>query len=129
MIFVDGSVPRGVADALKKIGKDAKAKAELSPKGTEDTVWLRAVGVNGWLAITRDGRIRTRPGELQAIMDHRAGCFILTYKNHLTRPEIIELVLDNIEAMEEKFRTTPRPFIYTVTKDGEFREYVQSKLP
>lgn len=91
MIFVDGSVPRGVADALKRIGKDAKAKTELFPQGTEDTVWLREVGLKGWLAITRDGRIRTRPGELQAIMGHSAGCFILTYKNHSTRPEIIEL--------------------------------------
>jgi hypothetical protein len=123
VIFVNGSMPRSVADELRKIGKDAKAKIELFPSDTKDPVWLREVGVNGWLAITRDGRIRTRPGERQAIRNHRVGCFILTYKNDLKRPEIIRIVLDHIAEMEEKFRTTPRPFIYTVTKDGEFRLY------
>lgn len=124
MIFVDGSVPRTVADELKRIGKDAKAKIELFKQDTKDPVWLREVGINGWLAITRDGYIRHRPGEKRAIVEHRVGCFILTYKNDIEKPEIIQIVLDNIEEMEEKFRTTERPFLYTVTKDGEFRHYV-----
>ncbi len=46
----------------------------------------------------------------------------------MKRAEIVQLVLDNIEEMEEKFRTTPRPFIYTVTGDGEFREYIRRGL-
>lgn len=124
MIFVDGSIPRSVADELRRVGKDARAKIELYVPNTKDPVWLRDVGINGWLAITRDRHIRTRPGEKRAIVEHRVGCFILTYKNDLKRPEIIQLVLDNIEEMEEKFRTTERPFLYTVTKDGEFRHYV-----
>lgn len=123
VIFIDGSIPRSVADELKRIGKDAKAKIELFPPDTKDPVWLESVGVNGWLAITRDARIRTRPGERQAITDHRVGCFILTYKNALTKPEIIQMTLDHIEEMEAKFKSTRRPFIYTVTKEGEFRLY------
>ena len=34
-------------------------------------------------------------------------------QNDLTKPEIVRVVLDNIAAMEKKFATTPRPFIYT----------------
>ena len=128
MIFVNGSMPRSVADELRKVGKDAKAKIELFPQDTKDPVWLREVGVNGWLAITHDKYIRRRPGEVQAIIDHRVGCFILTYRNDLKKPEIIRIVLDNIEEMEEKFRTTDRPFLYTVTKDGEFRLYVPRRI-
>ena len=125
MIFVNGSIPQSVADELRRIGKDARAKIELFPADTKDPVWLRAVGVNGWLGITRDAKIRTRPAERQAIMEHSAGCFILTYRNDLKRAAIVQLVLDNIEEMEEKFRTTPRPFIYTVTGAGEFKQYVR----
>ncbi len=121
MIFIDGSMPRSIADELRKIGKEAKAKIEEFEPDTKDPVWLRAVGINGWLGITHDKYIRRRPGEKQAIIDHGVGCFILTYKNDLKKPEIVKIVLDNIEEMEEKFRTTPRPFIYTVTKDGEFK--------
>jgi hypothetical protein len=120
VIFVNGSMPRSVADELKKVGKDAKAKIELFPTDTKDPVWLRAVGVNGWLAITHDKHIRSRPGEVQAITDHSVGCFILTYQSDLTKPEIVQIVLDNIDEMEEKYKTTPRPFIFTVTKDGEW---------
>jgi len=47
VIFVDGSMPRSVADELKAIGKDAIAKIELFPDGTKDPVWLRKVGENG----------------------------------------------------------------------------------
>lgn len=124
MIFIDGSVPRSVADALRKIGKDAVAKIELFEQDTKDPVWLRKVGESGWLGITRDIHIRSRPGEVRAIVAHNVGCFILTYKNDLKKEEIVRIVLDNIEGMEEKFRTTPKPFLYTVTKDGEFRLYV-----
>jgi PIN like domain len=124
VIFIDGSMPRSVADQLRAIGKDAIAKIEQFEQDTKDTVWLRHVGEHGWLAITRDRRITTRPGEIRAIVNHRVGCFILTYKNDLKKAEIVRIVLDNIEEMEEKFRTTPRPFIYTVTKAGEFRKYV-----
>ncbi len=128
MIFVNGSMPRIVADELRKVGKDAKAKIEVFEPDAKDPVWLRAVGVNGWLGITRDAKIRTRPAERQAIIEHRTGCFILTYKNDLNRAQIVQLVLHNIEEMEEKFRTTPRPFIYTVTGNGEFREYIRRGL-
>jgi predicted nuclease of predicted toxin-antitoxin system len=128
VIFVNGSIPRSAADELTKIGKDAKWKGELFPLDTKDPVWLRAAGINGWIVITRDKRIRSRPGEREAIMAHSVGCFILTYRNDLKRDEIARVVLASIDAIEEKFRTTPRPFIYTVSKDGEFREYARSGL-
>ena len=129
MIFVDGSMPRSVADELKRVGKDAKWKGELFVElSTKDPIWLRETGINSWLVLTRDRRIRSRPGEREAIMTHRVGCFIFTYKNDLKRHEIVQMILANIEQIEEKFNTTPRPFIYTVSKDGEFREYARSGL-
>jgi hypothetical protein len=120
VIFVDGSMPRSVADELRWMGKNAKAKIELFAPDAKDTEWLREVGINGWLAITHDRKIRTRPAERQAILEHRVGCFIFTYRNDLKRLEIVQLVLDHIGEMEEKFRTTRRPFIYTVSGRGVF---------
>jgi hypothetical protein len=117
-------MPRSVADELRAIGKDAVAKIELFPDGTKDPIWLRKVGENGWLAITRDGNIRFRPGEKQAIVDHRVGYFIFTYKNTLKKQEIVELVLKHIEKMETAFAATRRPFIYTIATDGRLRKYV-----
>lgn len=51
MIFIDRSIPRGVADALKAIGRDdVRWLDDLFPHNTKDPVWLRDAGANGWLA-------------------------------------------------------------------------------
>jgi len=80
------------------------------------------------LGITHDGRIRTRPGERAAIMENGVGCFILTYRQDLQKPEIVRMVFDYLPEMERRFSSTPRPFIYTVTKNGHFTEYAQRRL-
>lgn len=128
MIFIDASLPKTVADELKKVRDDVVFKHEIFPPGTDDPIWLRRVGIEGWLAITRDGHIRTRPGERAAIMENGVGCFILTHQDGLPKPEVVRIVFDYLPEMERKFSSTPRPFIYTVTKNGHFREYAQRRL-
>jgi len=128
VIFIDASIPRTVADELKKVREDIIFKHDIFLPGTDDSIWLRRVGIEGWLAITHDKHIRTRQGERNAIMTHGVGCFILTYKQDLKKPEIVRIVFDNLAEMEQKFETTPRPFIYTVSKNGHFREYAQRRL-
>ena len=120
MIFVDASVPRTVADAIKRRRPDARWKLDLFPRDTKDVVWLEAAGKGGWLVVTRDKHIRTRPGERRAIEEHGVGCFILGYKQDLKKEEVTEIVLEALEHMEELFERTERPFIYTITKNGDF---------
>ena len=128
MIFIDASLPRTVADELKKVREDVVFKHDIFAPGTDDSVWLRRVGREGWLAITHDKHIRTRYGERAAIMEHSVGCFILTYKQDLRKPEIVRMVFDYLPGMEHRFRTTPCPFIFTVSKNGVFREYARRRL-
>ncbi len=128
MIFVDASLPKTVADELKKVREDVVFKHDIFPQGTDDPIWLRRVGNEGWLAITRDWHIRTRPGERAAIMENDVGCFILTHQQGLQRPEVVRIVFDYLPEMERKFSNTPRPFIYTITKNGHFTEYAQRSL-
>jgi hypothetical protein len=61
----------------------------------------------------------------EAIVEHGVGCFILSYKQPLTKQEILTLIASALEEMERRFEETPRPFIYTLSKNGEFREYVR----
>ena len=68
----------GVGEGVDTASQRAKAKIELFLLDAKDPVWLRAVGVNCWLGITRDAKIRTHPAERQAIVEYRAGCFIFT---------------------------------------------------
>ena len=61
-------------------------------------------------------------------MDNGVGCFILTHQEGLQKPEVVRIVFDYLPEMERKFNSTPRPFIYTVTKNGHFTEYAQRGL-
>lgn len=120
MIFVDASVPRTVADAIKRVRPDTRWKLDLFPPDTKDVVWLEAAGKQNWLVLTRDKHIRTRPGERRAIEDHGVGCFILGYKQDLKKEKVTEIALGALEHMEELFGRIERPFIYTITKNGDF---------
>jgi hypothetical protein len=117
-----------VADELKKVREDVIFKHDIFLPGTDDPIWLRRVGAEGWLAITRDARIRTRPAERAAIMENDVGCFILTHQQDLPRAALVRIVFDYLPEMERLFSSTPRPFIYTVTKNGHFTEYAQRRL-
>jgi hypothetical protein len=45
-----------------------------------DEVWLEGVGRHGWIAITHDGRIRYKPNELAAVMQHRVPLLVVIGK-------------------------------------------------
>lgn len=123
MIFVDASVPRSVADEIKKVRPDARWMGDLFPLDTRDPVWLRKAGEESWLVITHDKKIKSRPGERRAVTEHGVGCFILAYRQDLKKAEIAKMVLAALEDMEDLFAKTQRPFIFTMSKDGEFRRY------
>ena len=76
---------------------------------TKDTDWLPVAGAEGWLVITRDKKIRTRPGERRAILGNGVGCFFLTQKKDPTRWQYLKLLVLTLEKMESSFATTPRP--------------------
>jgi predicted nuclease of predicted toxin-antitoxin system len=126
VIFIDRSIPRGVAEAVRRMREDVIWLEDEFPHDVPDEEWL-AAGQRGWLVITHDRKIRTRPGERSAIMENGVGCFIMTYRQDLKKEEIVVLISSTLEEMERRFEATPRPFIYTVSKNGEFREYARRR--
>ena len=83
MIFIDRSIPRRVAEAVKKMRGDVIWLEDEFRHDVPDEEWLAAAGQRGWLVITHDRKIRTRPGERRAIMENGVGCFIMTYRQDL----------------------------------------------
>jgi len=124
VIFFDRSVPRGVAEAVKQVREDACWLEDVFEEGwIKDREWIPEVGARGWLVITKDKKIRTRPEERRAIKENNVGCFILNYRQPLNRWEILKLVTSTLDEMEEKFANTPRPFLYLIDRNGRFRQY------
>ena len=120
MIFIDRSIPKGVAEALKKVRDDVLWFEDRFRHDTKDTTWLPTVGANEWLVIVRDKKIRTRPGERRMLMEGNVGCFIISQKRNLTRWEYLKLLAATLDKMEETFATLQRPFICKVDAAGKF---------
>jgi len=123
VIFIDCSIPRGVADWLKRDRSEVMWLGERFELDVRDQVWLREAGESSWLVITHDKKIRRRPSEKRALLESGVGCFILVYRDNLTKEEIYALIVSVLDKMEDLFRDTPRPFIYTVSKNREFKKY------
>jgi PIN like domain len=121
VIFVDRSIPRGVAQALQRVRNDVRWLEDCLPHNATDSDWLQLVGASGWLAITRDKKIRTRPGERADLVRYGVGCFILTQKQPLTRWDYLRLIVSTLDQMEANFAETARPFIYGVNRSGGFK--------
>jgi hypothetical protein len=82
VIFFDRSVPKSIASALKLVRNDVKWLEDLFDHNTKDTEWLKDVGAWGWLVISRDKKIRTRPGERRALLENNVGAFYLTHTDN-----------------------------------------------
>ena len=123
MIFIDRSIPRPVAHALNLVRDDVRWLEDIYPGRSRvpDTEWLRDAGTNGWLVISRDKKIRTRPGERQAIQQHGVGCFILSQRQPLNRWGYLKLLARCLDDMQRTFARTTRPFVFAVDSQARFR--------
>jgi hypothetical protein len=79
-VFVDRSLGRRkVPDSLRESHPDLHVIAhdDLFDQDTDDEAWLREAGRRSWVVLTKDERIRRKPGEQRAIVEFGARCFCL----------------------------------------------------
>lgn len=124
MILIDRSIPRSVADALALVRGDVEWLEQRFPHDSPDEEWLAVAGRQGWVVVTRDKRIRSRPREREAIRANGTGCFILAQKQVPTPWAALKIVVPTLDEMVRRFDETPRPFIFTIDSTLRFRRYV-----
>lgn len=119
MIFIDRSLPRSIARSLQHVRDDVRWLDDVFDQGAKDTDWLRDVGAWGWLVITRDKKILTRPGEKATIVEHKVGAFYLTHTDNPTRWQILKVVVGALDEMIAVFEREERPFLYGLDRNGK----------
>ena len=119
MIFIDRSLPRSIVRSLQQVRDDVQWLDDVFDQGASDTDWLKDVGAWGWLVITRDKKILTRPGEKAAIIDHKVGAFYLTHTDNPTRWQILKAVVGALDEMIQIFESEERPFLYGLDRHGK----------
>src|SRR5262245_29573731 len=93
VFFIDRSLGRKkVPAALRAAGLEVHVHDELFPPATQDVVWLAEAGVQRWVVITRDDRIRYNQLEKKAVLAARVRFFSIT-SSSLTGDEAAALIL------------------------------------
>lgn len=89
------------------------------PRGVLDDEWLPVVGAKGLIVITRDRRIRYRPAEKLAWVEHRVRGFVLTGKRSQTTAHSRAILDRHWAAIESLVDDEPDgPWMQSVTEGG-----------
>jgi predicted nuclease of predicted toxin-antitoxin system len=113
--FVDRSLGKRVCEALRATGADVVYLEDEYADNASDEEWLAEVGAKGFVVITKDKQIRTRLVERQALLNGKVRAFFLTSGN-LTGMEMAEILTSQLSAMTKLARSSPPPFLATVTR-------------
>lgn len=85
---------------------------------TADEEWIAEIGRRGWVAVTRDARIRYSPLALSVLMSNRAQLFVLVGK--LTTAQAAETFLKWREKVISTSLDEDGAFIAKIRRDGVF---------
>jgi hypothetical protein len=111
----------GVARALQYVRGDVTwpgGPGNLVAEGAKDQDWLPVVGRAGLVVLTRDKRIRTRPLERQALLDHGVRACFQTTGGQLTLFQQLQLWLRWWNEIEKLADEEPGPWLASVTRAG-----------
>jgi len=87
---------------------------------TPDPVWIPVVAAAGWLILTRDQHIRTRPAEIKAVVDSGARLVAIVASSpneRLNNFGILEIVMINWRRIDG-IESLPGPYVYTASRSG-----------
>lgn len=98
-------------------GSDKQPRARCPIEAdTPDEVWIPIAAAEGWVVISRDRHIKSRPAERQAVIDN--GCRLVTLdasKAQLTKWLELEILVNQWRKLEE-LAELPGPWIYTISR-------------
>jgi len=114
--FTDRDLGHRFAQLLLDAGVRVERHDDHFQPTTPDDEWIAAVASRGWVALTRDARIRYSPLALRVLKQSKARLFVLVGK--LTTTDAAGVFLKRRTRIERLAETEPAPFIAKVRRDG-----------
>jgi hypothetical protein len=116
LMWSDQSVCEALALVRRDIVHPWQPECPINP-GDKDETWLPIAGNHDWTVVLRDKRLRSRPGQRDALIAHGLRVFCLTGAGNFTKWEVLELLTRNWHTMEEMSQG-PGPYVYSITSAG-----------
>ena len=112
IFFTDRDLGKRFPEILSAAGLQVKRHADHFPHDCPDPVWLEEIGQRGWIAITHDGRIRYKPNELAAVIQHRVALLVII--GHAPYPQLARAFVATQDRIFDFLERHNPPFIAKV---------------
>jgi PIN like domain len=116
IFFTDRDLGRQFPAILRAAGVRLERHDDHFGPDTPDEEWIGEIGRRGWIAVSRDARIRYSPLALSVLMETGTQLFVLVGK--LTTVEAAEAFLKRREKIAETVASERGPFIAKIRRDG-----------
>ena len=116
IFFTDRDLDRQFPALLRAAGVLLERHDDHFGPDTSDEEWIGEIGRRGWIAISRDARIRYSPLALSVLMECGAQLFVVVGK--LTTAEAAEAFLKWREKIAAAVASERGPFIAKIRRDG-----------
>lgn len=110
--FTDRDLGRAFPEILAESGLTVERHCDHFAPETPDEEWLRVIGERGWVAVSRDTRIRYRPNEFAAVLRHRVALLIVVGK--AAHAELARNLAETIRRIEAVLSDQPPPLIMKI---------------
>ena len=118
VFFIDRDLGRRFPQLLKDAGLRVERHDEHFDPTTPDEDWLPEIRRRGWVAVTRDARIRYSPLALEAMMNE--GTQLLVIVGKLTNDEAAAVFLSRQRQIRELLAKHQVALIAKVRRDGVY---------
>ena len=112
VFFTDRDLGLKFPEILAAGGLTVERHADHFAPDCPDSEWLAAVSAKGWVAVTHDGRIRYKPNELAAVIEHKAALLVVI--GTAPYPDLAKAFVATAPRIVEFIDNHERPFIAKV---------------
>ena len=116
IFFTDRNLGLRFPAILREAGLAVESHDDHFDQTTRDEEWLERVGSAGWIAITRDQRIRYKPNELAAVVSHRVALLVLI--GDAPFAELANSLVASLNRVERFVGSRTPPYIAKVYRAG-----------
>jgi hypothetical protein len=110
--FTDRDLGKRFPDILISGGLTVERHADHFAHDTPDEMWLEEIGRRRWIALSHDRRIRYKPNELHAVMQHGVALLVIVGKAPL--PDLAHAFVNSLNIVESFLGRHKPPFIAKV---------------
>jgi PIN like domain len=116
VFFTDRDLGRRFLSVLRGAGVRVEQHDDHFGPETTDEEWIGEIGRRGWIAVTRDARIRYSPLALSVLMESDTQLFVVVGK--LTTDMAAETFLKWRDKIASTVHSERGPFIAKIRRDG-----------